>query len=95
MTVIAPVVNINGTSKAELLQQHRAAHHAVTTAINLLVPAAPHPRDFQTDPDGDAHYKYLRERHVERLRSLERIRSELEELWLAIDAQPAPFGERV
>ena len=59
--VIAPVVNINGTSAEELLNQLQGASEAISIAFKALQEAYPHGRDYQTAPQGT--YQQAREQY--------------------------------
>lgn len=50
--LVPPRLNLNGTSKQELLTQYRNALHALYAADMALAGMSPHSRDYQTLPDG-------------------------------------------
>lgn len=75
--VVSPIVNINGTSREELLNQWRRAHEALLNAETALRECTPHGRDFQTDRTGQL-YNEAREQHMIRLAHLIAIRKEVE-----------------
>ena len=83
---IAPVVNINGTSKRDLIDQNLEAWRAVKAAFGALAEAAPHPRDFQTVQDPTV-LAQARVDHKYRLHQLNKIASELEEIAIKIQEQ--------
>jgi hypothetical protein len=47
---IIPIVNMNGTSRENLLQQYIDALEGLRHAIRTLGAMAPHGRDYQTQP---------------------------------------------
>jgi hypothetical protein len=55
-----PIVNLNGTSAFELLEQHLVVKRHLTHAIAALQEACPHGRDYQTLGD----YKALQALHI-------------------------------
>jgi hypothetical protein len=54
---VTPIVNMNGTSKASLLDGYLKCREAVDTAIVALGDATPHGRDY---PGADDRYKAAR-----------------------------------
>jgi hypothetical protein len=76
--VVAPIVNINGTSINELLEQTQAAAFAVQTAYRALQLAAPHGRDYQTAPEGT--YRKAREQYNIWMDQLQDIHNGLNEI---------------
>jgi predicted AlkP superfamily pyrophosphatase or phosphodiesterase len=83
--VVAPVININGTSERELLNQLQNASRAILEAYHALQEAAPHGRDYQTAPVGT--YGQAREQHSIWLGQLDDIRQALGEIANQIYAQ--------
>lgn len=51
---INPRVNLNGTSRAALIEQATAVIEAATALEKALAEASPHGRDYQTYPDNAA-----------------------------------------
>ena len=45
----APIVNLNGSTAADLISYRSHAREAIEGAIAHLKACAPHPRDYQTD----------------------------------------------
>jgi hypothetical protein len=73
-----PAININGTARSDLLEQHMNARRLLSKAIEGLQECAPHGRDYQTLPDGqNALHKALDE-HSNRLLKLRQVAIELE-----------------
>lgn len=93
-------LNINGTSKAALIDDHVNAAAAIRAAIQALRKTEPHGRDWQGPPylavDGYGHiipnpgFKQAQYEHLVRMTHLEKVLNEIEALTLAIDAQPDP-----
>jgi hypothetical protein len=75
-----PQVNMNGTSRADLLAGYMAAHSAVDAALNAVANAAPHGRDYQTLADGA--WRRANSAHINRCVALNDIRGELEAIIL-------------
>lgn len=76
MTIALPVINLNGTSKAELLALQVAVLDALSDAMTVLQNAAPNGRDYQTALPGT--YELARDQHAARWRNLYNIRAEIE-----------------
>ena len=79
----APIVNLNGTSKSELLDQHLAAADALRDAA-LALGHGPNGRDYQTQPGA---YKIAAAEHLDRLKRLDAILCEILDIAEQIDAQ--------
>jgi hypothetical protein len=81
--MLGPFVNLNGTSRAELVKQAFDVSSAAETLIQALGRAAPHGRDYQTVTQD--RYKQDRERweaYVTQVRTLyEEYRSNGERLY--------------
>lgn len=78
MAVISkPTVNLNGTDRDTLLQQHLDAAEALRAAIKALDEAAPNGRDY-LPPGGDI--KVAIAFHVERRKLIESVLRDVEEL---------------
>ena len=77
-----PTVHLNGTGRDELRAQVRAAHEAVSEAIDKLYAMAPHGRDYY--PQGDGAYAEARTEHLARLTHLTTVRDELLALYQGI-----------
>lgn len=78
--VTSPRININGTDGKDLLQQWMDAHAALNKAHEALLTAMPHGRDFQTV--AQEFYRLARDEHIDRLKRLERISAEVEQIAL-------------
>jgi hypothetical protein len=83
--LVAPSININGTSGDELIHQIRVAHSAVEEAFRALLKAAPHGRDYQTV--SSEQYTLARHQHNIRLIRLDDTIKELEQIAVLIQNQ--------
>jgi hypothetical protein len=80
--LVAPIVNINGSTRAELFEQVRLVCEALTDAGEAMGKAMPHGRDYQVDPSKGLE---ARQAFLERRRALMTMKEEFEALALAID----------
>lgn len=76
--MIKPTIHLNGTSRKDLHDGYVAAYEAVQEAITALNRTAPHGRDYYVQESG-ALLNATSE-HFARLRSLESVLTQLEEL---------------
>lgn len=83
--LIAPVVNLNGTSRDALVDQHVAAALSLEKALAALIETAPHPRDFQTVKQ--EQYRQARAQYEDRVRRLHEIIKEVESIGTQIYEQ--------
>jgi hypothetical protein len=74
---ILPLVNNNGTSRNELVQQRRTVCKYLRASINSLREMAPHGRDYQTDPTG-TQFSLACQHHLRRLVALEQLLADVE-----------------
>lgn len=74
----APVINLNGTSAQDLIDEYREAYSAIRKAYEVLQRVTVHGRDFQTAPAGT--YEKARAEHHARLAKLQEVENELIEL---------------
>jgi hypothetical protein len=77
-----PTIHLNGTSKAELIEQLCEASQAIDLAYSALKQAAPNGRDYY--PQGPEAYTAARAQHEDRLRRLDAVKAEIDELAMAI-----------
>lgn len=84
--MIAPVVHLNGTSQQELLEQVETAMVAVTEAQQALAKMRPHMRDYYVHPQEGA-FHFAEADALIRERALDRVHTELSDLYVAIDSQ--------
>ena len=81
-----PVLNLNGSSAEDLIEQLSDACSAVGAAQDALAKASPHGRDYQLNPDD---YKLAREQHEARQMALRAIADELETIATHVYEQQA------
>lgn len=74
-----PVVNINGTSREQLLEGYMKARRSLNTAITDLQEIMPHGRDYQYE-GGQVDFRIAHEEHVRRLLALRQVQIELDQL---------------
>ncbi len=72
--IVAPTVNINGSSKKDLQSQQKTAYIALSDALEAMLKAAPHSRDFQTAPEGA--FETARAQHDARLAVVGRLQAD-------------------
>lgn len=48
MNICKPIVNNNGTDRAELVKERRDVADALRDALEAMALSRPHPRDYQT-----------------------------------------------
>jgi hypothetical protein len=83
--IVIPAVNINGTSRAELVEQQLTARHALDAAMLAMKAAAPHGRDYQTVDQ--SVFRIARAEHGRRLQAIVALMSEYQQMAEAINAQ--------
>jgi hypothetical protein len=81
-----PTVHLNGTSKAELIQQVSDAAAALDEALSWLRGAYPHGRDYY--PQGEHALREAQLDHLVLQTKLVEVREAVMELWAGIAAQP-------
>lgn len=83
--VTLPIVNMNGSTKQELMEQVWAQYIAVRAAYEAVCQSPPHGRDYQISPIGD--YEKARAEYQERALAILKISQELEALYIGIREQ--------
>ena len=81
--IVVPVVNLNGTSREELRKQGIGVYNALSNVEAELRNMLPHGRDYQTV--GFDRYALAREQHMDRVRKIEAIKSEIYEIIRSLD----------
>lgn len=81
----APIINLNGTSAENLIEEYKTAYLAVRAAVDALRQVTVHGRDFQTAPEGT--YEKARAEQVARLEKLRQVEDELVSLACDIQTQ--------
>ena len=71
---IAPTLNINGTSAADLIDPRRAAFDALTNVIIILKQVTPHGRDYPGEADRCAAD---RSAHFDRILTLNTLKEQI------------------
>lgn len=87
-TLTIPTIHYNGSGRARLLEQIRAAHDAADLLAKSLQEMAPHGRDYY--PQGDTAFASARVEHQIRTTKVKSILDELEALGLAVIDAPGP-----
>ena len=85
MGIQIPVVHLNGTSKEELLRLYDDAFTKLESAYQALKQAAPNGRDYY--PMSPFAIAGAQNDHQNRLRLIDSVKHELEEIMTGIDAQ--------
>lgn len=80
----APILNLNGSHGANLIEDNRAVVQLLYAAEQALRQCTPHGRDYIGHPEA---YEQARHEHKLRLLDLERIILELDLIALAIQRQ--------
>lgn len=83
--LIAPTLNLNGTSAEALMQDYSIVMAALREAEELLRRTRPHGRDFQTAPPGAE--AIAKRQHEARITAVARCYSEIEEIALKVQDQ--------
>ena len=78
---LSPIVNHNGTSRGDLVQQRLAASVAIDAAIDAMRGMAPHGRDY---PNGADAFNADRDIHWARIGALAALRDAIVQEGLAI-----------
>ncbi len=84
--MVKPVIHMNGTSAAALLEELSTAYNALSNAVEALAAASPNGRDYY--PLGsNANFFQAQDQHRMRIAAIQGIMRDLEELSEHIDAQ--------
>jgi len=83
---ITPTIHLNGTSKADLLEGYLDVLAAGRDLREALCKAAPNGRDYY--PQGTQAYTDAAADHMARLKRLESIIKEIEQIATAVSDQP-------
>jgi hypothetical protein len=78
--MLTPTIHLNGTSRGDLHADYMNALIAVEEAIKMVRKTAPHGRDYY--PQGNSVIIEAQGEHSARVRHLEAVKRELEELCL-------------
>jgi len=85
MSYMQPVVNLNGSSRDDLIAQRIALRAALMDAMKALSNMSPHLRDYSDVSD----WQRDRAVYVERFKALDRLYGEVGEEAASIAEQPA------
>lgn len=85
-----PILNINGTSPVDLLQQYIDAHHAIQEAVASMKLAMPHGRDY---PRGQEDYAEARKTYLEYIAKVVEAQKYVFELMLVVHDQKSAREE--
>lgn len=86
MNLAIPKIHVDGTSREELLRLNEEAQHALWQAINALTLAAPNGCDYiGVTPAGTL--LEAKDQHNERLKRLQSVYAECQQMGLAIADQ--------
>lgn len=75
-----PQININGTTRSDLLELYIDAKRALEHAITALSAAEPHGRDYQTYPDHQTVFYAAQREHAARILKVRQVLAEIETL---------------
>ena len=74
-SLIQPQINLNGTSKNQLLEQQVEVLEHFRRLLGAMVGATPHGRDYQLRPE---EYQFARDAWLERYTALDAMYREIE-----------------
>lgn len=75
MTTKTPTIHLNGTSRAELMEQFQNAHNALYQAMRALEDCAPNGRDYY--PQGDSALSVAVAEHVARILAVKSVDADI------------------
>jgi len=79
--LIKPQINLNGTSKEQLLQQQMIVMAGFRELLSAMSDAMPHGRDYQFRP---SEYPLARDAWLERMKAIQAIEAEIFDHAMAI-----------
>lgn len=85
MATLKLKVNINGSSKENLLEQHREIYSHLLEARSMMRKAFPHGRDYQVNPEED--YLHDRDETERRLVIIDNLMEEYQQDYFYIETQ--------
>jgi len=83
--LIAPTINLNGSSASRLVEEYCGAMGALRAAEERLCEIRPHGRDYQTAAKGDE--KLAKDQHERRIIAVHRCYVEIEEIAQSVQQQ--------
>jgi hypothetical protein len=84
---ITPLVNLNGTDAATLIEQQCAIISACDQLLRVLHHAMPHGRDYHLKLGPENHTELARRAHQERIKSVQAIMKDAEVIALSVQEQ--------
>ncbi len=81
--MILPTIHLNGTSKESLIESLCEASQAIELAYKALKQTAPHGRDYY--PQGPEAIREAIKEHNNRLRLLDEVKNEIDDMTRKID----------
>jgi hypothetical protein len=81
-TLAVPSIHLNGTGRQELFRGYYNAVTALHAAVEAVQATAPHARDYYVQ--GSDAYTVANRQHLDRLRRIEAIRTEIQDIALAV-----------
>lgn len=81
-TVVAPIVHLNGTSRADLSRQFTTAYQAMIEAVEAAADASPNERDYYLNPGS---FAVAMAEHRSRMERLSAVRDEFLALAIGVD----------
>ena len=85
--IVTPLVNLNGTSAQELIDQQSAIAEAADHLIKALSAAMPHGRDYHLKPGPENWTELARREHAERIACARIILSDAHAIALSVMEQ--------
>lgn len=73
--IITPIIHLNGTSKAMLIEELSRAYDAIQSAFYAMGRAAPNGRDYYPEP---GRMEKALEQHTRRMKTLSALMDEIE-----------------
>jgi hypothetical protein len=83
--VTVPTIHLNGTSKQSLIDALCEASNKLNDAYEAMKQTAPNGRDYY--PQGPDALRAATDEHMDRLRRLDAVKTEIDQLAMAIDEQ--------
>jgi hypothetical protein len=84
MDLVKPYVNLNGTSRADLIRQHADVANAARFLLEVLVQSCPHGRDYTNSPRDRGDINEAREAYHERWRIVALLEEEYMQMAIAL-----------
>lgn len=85
-----PTIHLNGTGRSDLYEQYADAGAAIGKAVDKLYACQPNARDYY--PQGDGAAKCARLEHDTRIKRLQDVGREIQELLEHVCDAPGPGG---